>query len=263
MSKIEMPKIDMPKLDMPKLDMSKLGMTKAKKVKIKKPTIVIFDMDGTTVRHVNPAFLHFLEMLDNLLYKLKRPFRRKRKLTDYSRDPARPRGLLVHRMLHKFRRKSVDQIVQPCPGIFSLLKFFRSQNIPIGLASNGLGKGYGHDILEKFDLADYFNCEIFREDVEKSKPHPDGLMRCLRQLKPDFNENDVVWHIGDRAKDVKATLNADKIAECQFVPFAYGINAAIAILQTKVSNEHIIITYPDFLEYSKDVFGIEEDLENR
>ena len=30
-----------------------------------KPTVIIFDMDGTTVRHVNPAFLSALEFLDN------------------------------------------------------------------------------------------------------------------------------------------------------------------------------------------------------
>ena len=40
--------------------------------KMKKPTVVIFDMDGTSVRHVNPAFLHFLEMLDNGLYRRER-----------------------------------------------------------------------------------------------------------------------------------------------------------------------------------------------
>ena len=223
--------------------------------KMKKPTVVIFDMDGTSVRHVNPAFLHFLEMLDNGLYRIKSPFRRKRPIKDYSRDPAKARGLLVHRILHKFRRKPVEQIVQPCPGIFNLLNFFKEQNIPIGLASNGLGKGYGHDILEKFGLDEFFDAEIFREDVEKSKPHPDGLMRCLRQLKPDFNEDDIVWHIGDRAKDITATLHANQIAKCEFVPYAYGINAAIAIIKARISNENIIITYPDFLETVKKVFA--------
>lgn len=223
-------------------------------MKLEKPTVVIFDMDGTTVRHVNPALLHFLEFLDNCLYKAKSPFRRTRQIKDYSRDPANPRGLLVHRIIHKFRRKSVEQIVQPCPGIYGLLNFLKEQNIPIGLASNGLGKGYGHDILEKFGLDHFFEAEIFREDVEKSKPHPDGLMRCLRQLKPDFNENDIVWHIGDRAKDVGATLSANQVAKCQFIPFAYGINAAIAVIKNKMPKEHIIVTYPDFLDLSKELF---------
>ena len=102
-----------------------------------KPTIVIFDMDGTTVRHVNPALLHALEFIDNVLYRLASPFKRRRSIKDYSRNEATPRGLLVHRILHKFRRKSVEQIVQPCPGIYNLLKYFKEQNIPIGLASNG------------------------------------------------------------------------------------------------------------------------------
>ncbi len=225
-----------------------------KQVKAQKPTVVIFDMDGTTVRHVNPAFLHALEAIDNLLHKIKRPFKRRRAIKDYSRNAATPRGLLVHRFIHRIRRKPVEQIVQPCPGIYSLIRYLKSQNIPVGLASNGLGKGYGHDILQKFDLAEYFDAEIFREDVEKSKPHPDGLMRCLRQLKPDFNADDVVWHIGDRGKDVTATIHANQLAECTFIPFAYGINAAIAILKNRISNENIIVTYTDFLDYTKKLF---------
>ena len=39
-------------------------------MQLEKPALVIFDMDGTTVRHVKPALLSTLESLDNtcLLY---------------------------------------------------------------------------------------------------------------------------------------------------------------------------------------------------
>ena len=39
-------------------------------MRLEKPTIVLFDMDGTTVRHVNPVLLNILEWLDDLSHKI-------------------------------------------------------------------------------------------------------------------------------------------------------------------------------------------------
>jgi phosphoglycolate phosphatase len=221
---------------------------------LERPQYVIFDMDGTTVRHVNPLLLSALEWLDNMIYAVMRIFKRRKKVVDVSRHPVAPRGLLVHRALHKFRRKSVDKIVQPCPGIYTLLDYLQSQNICLALASNSLGKGYGHDILEKFDLAKYFEVELFAEDVQKSKPHPDGILRVLNSLENQPKPNDIVWHIGDRRKDVKATLAADKLSDCHIIPFAYGIDATIEILKNKIGNDHIIVSYLDFQQTLRELF---------
>ena len=55
---------------------------------LEKPSIVIFDMDGTTVRHVNPKLLHLLEFTDDMIFKFHRfwgrLFRRGDKATIYS-----------------------------------------------------------------------------------------------------------------------------------------------------------------------------------
>lgn len=218
----------------------KMGMT------IKPPTIVLFDMDGTTVRHVNPAFLSVLEFFDNILYGMSRLFSRQREIKDFSDDPARPRGLLVLRALHKLRRKEIGQIVQPCPGIFLLLNLFRDNNIPIGIVSNSLGKGYGHDVLKTFGLNQYFTAQIFREDIQKSKPHPDPILRGLRALKEKPGADDVVWYIGDRHKDIVAALAADQLSNCKIIPFSYGLNAAMGILKNNIGTDHIVMNYPDF-----------------
>ena len=37
---------------------------------LQKPSIVLFDMDGTTVRHVRPWVLHLLEKLDDIAHKI-------------------------------------------------------------------------------------------------------------------------------------------------------------------------------------------------
>lgn len=219
------------------------------KQQFQKPTIILFDMDGTTVRHVNPIFLSILEFIDGFLRGLSKLIRRRKKdIIDLSEEPAAPRGLLVHRALHKIRRKSVDQIVQPCPGIYPLLNLIKANDIPIGVVSNSLGKGYGHDVLKTFKLDHYYQAKIFREDIQRSKPHPDPILRALREIRANTTADDVVWYIGDRHTDVVATIEADKLMECKIIPFAYGLNAAMAILQNNIGNDHIIMSYADFFE---------------
>ena len=211
-----------------------------------KPTIVLFDMDGTTVRHINPRVLGILEKIDDVIFKASAWSHRNKPHPDYTLDQIKRPRLLVHRALHKFRRKEVDQIVQPCPGIYTLLNMFRDENIPMGIVSNGLGKGYGHDILKQFTLSEYFVAQIFREDIQRSKPDPDPILRALRKIKDPLSENDVIWYIGDRHKDVLAAVAADKVLSAQVIPFAYGLKAAVAVLEKGLTPENIIMNYTDF-----------------
>lgn len=213
---------------------------------IEKPTIVLFDMDGTTVRHIHPRLLGVLELIDDGMFKTASWFHRKNPHPDFSQELQKKPRLLVHRALHKFRRKEVDQIVQPCPGIYALLNMFRDAGIPMGIVSNGLGKGYGHDILMKFNLSEFFTAQIFREDIQRSKPHPDPLLRALREIKDPITADDVIWYIGDRHKDVIAALAASEVLPAHVVPFAYGLKAAVAILEKGLPPEQIIMNYTDF-----------------
>jgi len=227
-----------------------------------KPTLIVFDMDGTTVRHLNPFVLHMLEKFDDISFSIGRffnwLFRRRAQgpmiqpeEEEEYRKWRKPR-LYGHRILHKVRRKSIEEIVEPCPGIYEVLNFLQKKNIPLAIASNGLGTGYGHEIMEKFDLGKYFKTMIFREDVKKSKPHPDGLLKAISQTT-DITENDTVWHIGDRHKDVTATQRAAEHLPCQMIPIAYGLNASVAILEKGLPPEHIIMSYPDILKRLKEL----------
>lgn len=210
------------------------------------PTIVLLDMDGTTVRHINPKLLSTLEFIDDCMFKLSSVFTRQQALLNTSDQPTNASGAMAHRVLHGLRRKKVNEIVQPCPGVFTFLNVLKEHGIPIGIVSNGLGKGYGHEILETFGLKNYFKAQIFREDIHKSKPHPDPLIRALKQIKDPLDETDVVWHIGDRHKDIVAALNANLILPCEVIPFSYGVPAAITILKKGVSPDHIILNYAEF-----------------
>lgn len=213
---------------------------------LEKPSIVLFDMDGTTVRHVNPRVLGVLEFLDDQIFRATQIFQGKKIDPYLAEEMKKQPRLLVHRALHKFRRKPVEQIVQPCPGVQTLLNTLKDAGIPIGIVSNGLGKGYGHDVLNTFNLSDYFMAKIFKEDVQRSKPHPDPLLRALRAIKDPLDDQDVIWYIGDRHKDVMAAIAADEILPAKVIPLAYGLKASIAILEKGLSPEQIIVNYADF-----------------
>ncbi len=217
-----------------------------------KPTIIIFDMDGTTVRHINPKMLHILEKIDDIMYR----FGDRDKKIDYRVDTKshkRPH-LLVHRALHKFRRKSVEQIVEPYLGVHEVLEYIQTLNIPVAIVSNGLGRGYGYDILEKFDLARFFKAKIFREDFSEAKPHPEPLLNAISAMALTITPQDVIWCIGDRRKDIDAALALGKVLGCHVEPFSFGIDAAISILKNQISTDHILTSYSELQLKLKDLF---------
>ena len=230
---------------------------------LSKPTIVIFDMDGTTVRHLNPAFLHTLEWLDDTLYRLGGL---KRWLIDrHAKGPVFPENdpenpgkrprLLLRRALHKVNRKPLDQVVEPCPGIYAVLKLLTRHNVPMALVSNGLGQGYGHEVLETFDLEKYFPTTVFREDIKRSKPHPEALMLALQNMNIKLRKGDVIWYIGDRHKDITAALALQKTVPATVVPIAYALNAAVAVLERGVGPDHIIMSYFDLRKKLEALLG--------
>lgn len=218
---------------------------------LKKPTVVLFDMDGTTVRHLNPRLLRVVEALDDISFRVAQIYanlfgpRQDRAVPDARpRETQRPR-LLVHHALHRFRRKPVERIVEPCPGIYALLDILRRKGVLLALVSNGLGKGYGLDILEKFSLAPFFAATLFREETLRPKPHPDPLLAVLERLPRPVGPNDVIWHIGDRRKDILATLAAQDCLPCPIQPLAYGLNATVSALAHHLGPDHVALTHWD------------------
>lgn len=204
------------------------------------PTAVLLDMDGTTVRHRDPRLLGFLEWIDDLCHLLARlwPFERK--------GPPR---LWAHRMLHRIRRREVEEILEPCPGIFPFLAALKRRSIPCALVSNGLGEGYGHEVIEAFGLAPYFTATLFRENTPRAKPHPDAFLAALAALgleAPD--KNAVIWVVGDRGKDIRAALALSPLlAPSKVVPIACGLPAARAILAAGLPLENIALSFTDML----------------
>ncbi|HRQ60331.1 MAG TPA: HAD hydrolase-like protein [Alphaproteobacteria bacterium] len=231
---------------------------------LKKPTIVVFDMDGTTVRHLNPVILTLCEWYDDAGYMLSKllDWAIRRRLrgpiipdVDLDRDMQVQKRLLVHKAIHKLRRRSVDKIVEPCPGIFQVLNFLKSHDIPMGLVSNGLGKGYGHEVLTTFELEGYYRATVFREDISKAKPHPEPILLALREMGVELKPDDIIWYLGDRHKDITAALAARPHLPCDIVPIAVGVNAAVAAIEKGLGPEHVIMSYKDMFGRLKTLLG--------
>jgi len=221
-----------------------------------RPTIVLFDLDGTLVHHVNPRVLQMLEFLDDCSHRGGRLVARfrlaRRNLTVSNRSPK----LLVHRAIHKVRRKSVEQMLEPCETMRGVLERLSAEGVTLGVVSNGLGRGYGHDVLQTFDLQKYFSAAIFREDVSRGKPWPDSIVAALHGLGRDLRRNDVVWYIGDQSKDIGAALAASQVIGHTIRPIALGARAALGAVESRLSPSQIMWTAADFERTVQQTFDL-------
>ncbi|KKB81299.1 hypothetical protein VW35_01780 [Devosia soli] len=226
------------------------------------PTIVLFDLDGTLVHHVNPRVLQMLEFLDDCSHRAARlvarfRLRRRQRTTEQCKAPK----LLMHRAIHRVRRKSVEEMLVPCETLRSVLQNLRDQGVILGVVSNGLGRGYGHDVLEAFDLKKYFSACVFREDVGRGKPWPDSILAALKSIGRDVRARDVVWYVGDQRKDIDAALAASAALPQPIVPVALGARAALRAVEGNCPNLQIAWTAHDLERLLASLFEPDADLE--
>lgn len=213
----------------------------------KRPTIVLFDLDGTLVHHANPRVLQMLEFLDDCSHRAGRLAARFRLMRrSRAHGVERCPNLLVHKAIHKVRRKSVEQMLEPCSTMRRTLERLRAEGVTLGVVSNGLGRGYGHDVLDAFDLKKYFSVAVFREDVARGKPWPDSILAALRGVGRDLRHSDVVWYIGDQRKDIGAAQAASAASGHAIRPFALGARAALGAVEMRLSPSQIMWQPADF-----------------
>jgi len=227
---------------------------------LKPPTIVLFDLDGTLVHHVNPRVLQTLEFLDDCSHRAARLVARFRLMRRHAAAaPCKAPKLLVHRAIHRVRRKSVEEMLLPCETLRSVLERLRANGVLLGVVSNGLGRGYGHDVLEAFDLKKYFSACIFREDVSRGKPWPDSILAALKGLGRDLRARDVIWYIGDQRKDVDAAMAASVSLARPIVPVALGPRAALRAMDGDCLNLQIAWSAHELERVFADIFEADEE----
>lgn len=82
-----------------------------------------------------------------------------------------------------YRRECLKHKMELAPGAVSLLKYLKSKEIPLAIATAS-GKTNVGFFIEKFDLLHFFKKEhiIFDDGTMKGKPHPDLFLKAMDAL---------------------------------------------------------------------------------
>jgi len=108
-----------------------------------------------------------------------------------------------------YRDHCADQTIV-FPGVRELLDFLKGRGVKLGLVSN---KPHEFTLitLDKLNLSSYFGISLGADPTQKNKPHPDPLIKALKEL--ETMPEDAVM-IGDSPVDAQAA---------QAVPMRVGL----------------------------------------
>ncbi len=99
--------------------------------------------------------------------------------------------------------------LKPFPFVAKTLKHLKQKDMKIAIATGN--NNYILDkILEKYDLNKYIDYHICSEEVKKTKPDPEMILKILKYLKIDKKKT---MMIGDSPYDIQMAKNA-KIKSC-------------------------------------------------
>lgn len=213
-----------------------------------KPTACIFDLDGTLVQHSSQKLIEALERYDSFSYILTYPFtaEARRSYMGKKNDKAGGRtkrtdiakqvksNPIMHRAMHAYRHWrgiEVGEFLEPAKSVFTLLSFFQEHNVKMAVASNAYGLKYGYEALNKFGMTQYMELALFRENCRRTKPDPEPILRTIDAMSLGDGPQ-VIWYIGDQAKDMRAVLKADSELgdDYTLVPLAFRAPTSTAFL---------------------------------
>ena len=107
-------------------------------------------------------------------------------------------------MVEKFERMGMENITID-QDIYTMLENLKEREISLSILTNN-SKNPTVEVLERFNIASYFDTVIAREDVERMKPDKEGLIKIIEDLS--LNLDDVIF-IGDSWVDGVAATNAN------------------------------------------------------
>lgn len=172
--------------------------------------IVLFDLDGTLIdstEAILESFRHSLAQLNH---------------TDQLEDEV-IKALIGHPLDVMFTRLGckVDKIEEH---VLTYKEYYRtisraktfllpyaaqaveeaSKHARLGIVTTKTAR-YSRELMEHFNLMDYFEVLIGHEDVQEHKPHPAPIHKALEGMKYTLEE---VWMIGDTRLDLEASQRA-------------------------------------------------------
>lgn len=132
------------------------------------------------------------------------------KLLGEDEDQSRP--------LAKVKEQIVDELLVAdifFPKVSQVLKSLDEKKIPYGIATNAT-RDFITKALSKVPFE--FAAVATRDDVKRTKPHPDVFLLCASRLGIPFYEHGAILALDDSAHGIKAAATAGM--------FAVGVNTA-------------------------------------
>jgi len=87
------------------------------------------------------------------------------------------------------------------PGIDEIIKKLAAKHIPLAIFTNQKAS-YAQEVLQKFGLAQYFGKIFGYNEVSKTKPDPEGIVKLMEAFK--IKDPNSVIYIGDMITDIQA-----------------------------------------------------------
>ncbi len=178
----------------------------------RRPKAIIFDMDGTLVsslpviyhceNEISRKYLKTSQTLEEVIAKFGPPAHAIIKsMTQNLPDAVQSRAVSDY---YECYRTQVSSRGLVFPGITELLRKIKGSGRRLALFT-GVEKTMMEYTLNPFKLSGFFQVRITADDVQKSKPDPEGINLALSRIKADAKES---MYVGDSPADIIAGKRA-------------------------------------------------------
>jgi pyrophosphatase PpaX len=176
------------------------------------PRAIIFDMDGTLVsslpviyhceNDISRKYLRTSLSLEEVISKFGPPAHTIIKdMTQNLPDAVQEKAVSDY---YECYRTHVSTRGLVFPGITDLLRKIKRSGLRLALFT-GVEKNMMEYTLNPFKLFDFFEVRITADDIQKSKPDPEGINLALSRIKANAKES---MYLGDSPADIVAGKRA-------------------------------------------------------
>lgn len=170
------------------------------------PDAVLFDWDGTLVDTMSMIYRANVVALRRYGIEMSREWFLERYTPDWRRS-YRELGIperLWDEMAGRWAAEMLRMRPRAMPWARGALRRLRSRGIRVGLVTAST-RGVVEPSIERLNLAGVFEVALYSDDVARSKPHPEALLRALDELGV---APAATVYVGDTPVDLEMTLSA-------------------------------------------------------
>ncbi|NUN11458.1 HAD-IA family hydrolase [Candidatus Micrarchaeota archaeon] len=187
----------------------------------------LFDFDGVIVdstEFIHQSFLHTFSMKNsNLPENFMQLITGKPVQECFTMFGVREADLPSFLELYRsFQKENMTRLVNVFPEVIDTLSFLKEKGFKTGIVT-GRGKTSTNEILNYYNLTNYFDCIITPEDTLNYKPHPEPVLKALELLGGEATSS---FFVGDSETDIQA----GKAAGVKTIAAAYTAGTSLNAL---------------------------------